>query len=396
MSARLTAQEELELVDRARGGDTVALSELVSSQQGLIGSIVKQHAKPNREAKSRDLIYEPSLSREDLTSEGNIALLEALQRFSSTRGVRFSSYAYATIEGGIKGAIRSWQGGKVPTRWRDGFEVEELPAQFAVHREGGRLSAHEQIEESGACGWGRYDPGVAPIRTHRHRHRETSYLRCPVHAHTPDFCCPRVWTPDPFSRAVIVEEWRRRRKGGELVAALVHLSPRERDFFDLWRNCGFGSNMQVRLSEEMGIQPSRASKVKLYLLAKLERELKEVLSRPDRPRPQTLEDLVVLPSRTAHGRIWRWRFRSEEELTEACRHYSGVKVFSTFRLRGDDRGGWQRSSLLAAVSTFGERPSLEELLSQDGVFRVWCQNAEIDRIWAEVRKARGERTANHL
>ncbi len=90
----LTADEERDLFLRVRNGDLNARNLIIEKNLGLVTSIAKK--------------YLGSVSRMqylDLIEEGNIGLLEAIERYDLDKGCRFSTYATWWINKFIKMAI---------------------------------------------------------------------------------------------------------------------------------------------------------------------------------------------------------------------------------------------------------------------------------------------------
>ena len=76
----ITVNEEVELAQRIRQGDQVAMEKLVRANLRFVVSVAKQYQNQG-------------LSLPDLISEGNIGLIKAAERFDETRGFKFISYA---------------------------------------------------------------------------------------------------------------------------------------------------------------------------------------------------------------------------------------------------------------------------------------------------------------
>jgi len=76
----LTPNEEDELARRIKTGDQSAMNKLIKSNLRFVVSVAKQYQNQG-------------LTLEDLINEGNIGLIKAAQRFDSTKGFKFISYA---------------------------------------------------------------------------------------------------------------------------------------------------------------------------------------------------------------------------------------------------------------------------------------------------------------
>ncbi|MBX2843769.1 MAG: RNA polymerase sigma factor RpoD/SigA [Flammeovirgaceae bacterium] len=88
----VTAEEEVELAQRIREGDQVALNRLVKANLRFVVSVAKQYQNK-------------SMSLNDLINEGNLGLVKAAQRFDETKGFKFISYAVWWIRQSIMQAI---------------------------------------------------------------------------------------------------------------------------------------------------------------------------------------------------------------------------------------------------------------------------------------------------
>ncbi len=88
----ISVEEEIELAQRIKKGDQLALEKLTEANLRFVVSVAKQY-------------QHQGLSLPDLINEGNLGLIKAASKFDETRGFKFISYAVWWIRQSILQAL---------------------------------------------------------------------------------------------------------------------------------------------------------------------------------------------------------------------------------------------------------------------------------------------------
>jgi len=129
---RLTAEEEVQLKTEIATGQPEAMEKLICANLGFVVKIAMRY---------RGL----GLPLEELLSEGNLGLIEAIKRFDVNRGNRFSTYAVWWIRKSILDALSSKRN-MIRAPYSNTRKIQRIrEAEDALRRSLGRPPSREEV-----------------------------------------------------------------------------------------------------------------------------------------------------------------------------------------------------------------------------------------------------------
>lgn len=244
---RLTAEEEQALTLRIRAGDEGARKKMIECNLRLPVYVARQYTGHG-------------LPFPDLIQEGNLGLLEAVDRYDPGRGTRFSTCAVYWIRHSIQRALDNHS-----KTIRIPVYVHAALAKFRrtaheLETELGRKPTMEEIAE-------RTGMTLQEMLRIQWRTRETLSLDTPLNPETEDCfgdLVPTETVTDPaelYERKVLKEQVRK---------ALGTLTPRERDVLTLRYGLDDGDPRTLaEVGQEFGITRERVRQIEAKAIRKL-------------------------------------------------------------------------------------------------------------------------------
>jgi RNA polymerase primary sigma factor len=237
----ITMEEEVDLAQRIRQGDTVALEKLTKANLRFVVSVAKQYQNYG-------------LSLGDLINEGNLGLIRAAKRFDETRGFKFISYAVWWIRQSImQGLAEQARIVRIPLNRVSGFN-KILKTLSLLEQEYQREPTTQEIADS--IGVSTEEVMLNQQHTGRHLSVDAPFVDGEENSLLDVLSDPTQDTPD---RGMLVESLRI-----DIKRALTQLPSREAEVITLF----FGLNGQPALKlGELG--------EKLHLTTERVRQIKE-------------------------------------------------------------------------------------------------------------------------
>ncbi len=135
MSKPLSREEELALFERIKNGDTAAKDIIIEKNMWIVNKEAVKHIKSG-------------LDFEDLVQEGCIGLLKAIEKFDTSKGYRFGTYAVWWVKQTIGRAIANY-GRNIRIPANMDHELNKIKAaKERLYTESGTEPKNEDIAEA--------------------------------------------------------------------------------------------------------------------------------------------------------------------------------------------------------------------------------------------------------
>ncbi len=242
----ITVEEEVELAQRIRKGDRIALEKLTKANLRFVVSVAKQYQNQG-------------LSLPDLINEGNLGLIKAAEKFDETRGFKFISYAVWWIRQSILQALAEQSRivrlplnqvgslnkiNKAFSKFEQEFERKPSPEELAEQLDLPREKVTDTLRISG-----RHVSVDAPFQ----EGEDNSLLDVLENADSPK-----------ADRALMVESL-----GKEIERALATLTERERDILKYFFGVSKTEMTLEEIGDKFGLTRERVRQIKEKAIRRL-------------------------------------------------------------------------------------------------------------------------------
>lgn len=242
----ITVEEEVELAQRIKKGDRLALEKLTRANLRFVVSVAKQYQNQG-------------LSLPDLINEGNLGLIKAAEKFDETRGFKFISYAVWWIRQSILQALAEQSRivrlplnqvgslnkiNKAFNKFEQEFERTPTPEELADALELPKEKVSDTLKVSG-----RHVSVDAPFV----EGEDNSLLDVLVNNDSPN-----------ADKTLIKESLAR-----EIERALATLTERERDIIKLFFGIGCQEMTLEEIGEKFGLTRERVRQIKEKAIRRL-------------------------------------------------------------------------------------------------------------------------------
>jgi RNA polymerase sigma-32 factor len=267
--AMLEREQEYELARRWRErGDRDAANQLVTSHLRLAAKIAMGYRGYG-------------LPVSEIISEGNIGLMQALNRFEPERGFRFSTYAIWWIRAAIQDYIlRSWSLVKIGTTANQKklfFKLRSVKSKIAAFDSGdlrpdqvALIAKNLDVDEQDVVDMNRRLGGDKSINAPLHEDGETGEWQ------------DHLVDQSPSPEAIAVEQDDKEHQHKALIAAIDVLDNRERRIFEARHLVDEPLTLED-LAEQFNVSRERIRQIEARAFEKVRKAVKNLLSKAPVP-----------------------------------------------------------------------------------------------------------------
>ena len=242
----ITVEEEVELAQRIKKGDRLALEMLTRANLRFVVSVAKQYQNQG-------------LSLPDLINEGNLGLIKAAEKFDETRGFKFISYAVWWIRQSILQALAE-QSRIVRLPLNQVGSLNKLNKAFnKFEQENERTPTPEELAETLEL------PREKIADTMRVSGRHVSVDAPFVEGEDNSLLDVLVNNDSPKADTALIGESLNR----EIERALSTLTERERDIIKLFFGIGLQEMTLEEIGERFGLTRERVRQIKEKAIRRL-------------------------------------------------------------------------------------------------------------------------------
>jgi RNA polymerase primary sigma factor len=250
----ITVEEEVELAQRIKKGDRLALEKLTRANLRFVVSVAKQYQNQG-------------LTLPDLINEGNLGLIKAAEKFDETRGFKFISYAVWWIRQSILQALAE-QSRIVRLPLNQVGSLNKINKAFSkFEQENERTPAPEEIAEDLDL------PKEKVADTLRVSGRHVSVDAPFVDGEDNSLLDVLVNSDSPKADRDLVKESLTR----EIERVLSTLTERERDIIKLFFGIGCQDMTLEEIGEKFGLTRERVRQIKEKAIRRLRHTSKSKL-----------------------------------------------------------------------------------------------------------------------
>jgi len=235
----------LDLIAQSQAGDEAAKSRLVADNVGLVWSVVKKFANRGYEL-------------EDLYQIGCIGLVKCIDKFDTSFGVRFSTYAVPMIMGEIKRFLRDDGMIKVSRPLKE-LHLRAKYMQEHLQHENGRSPTIQELAEA-------LDTDPADLVAAMDAGMEVESLYAVVHQGdgSPVYLLDKIDNASPADKMV---------DRIALQEVIGNLPPKERQVIIMRY---FRDMTQAQIAKEIGVSQVQVSRIEKRVLLAMRQELTKI------------------------------------------------------------------------------------------------------------------------